>query len=244
MNLFRKYRTIELTVSEMNERTLGAPDPSGGRPIMLQVQARPFRLLPKDIIIAAQGCLENGELTLFGEYISNAFYIYRATVCTQWDAPVTFNDGAYEWPQLVKPRWTDARDVIALGKMIYSEPGGVVIQSREGDVIQETQINPVTNEHFERKREIISLRDEPEKIIKYSVREKDIGYVFSQSWQNFTLRYIMHNLRYARDNKAQQIDVYKLVLDNARQIGNIPIGVIASQPQNTLLNGYMFWEQS
>lgn len=150
----------------------------------------PFLYLPKKIVIQARNNL-GSDIEKVLRYIENAFYIYRASVCTSFFAPHYVQKDVYEWPNPVKFSWTDINTVILIGESVYGiipiKKTAIVVGKKVQTRIEEILVIPeedkLTRKTYHRKFQ--QGKDDFDQRMKYKIYEfSKLGFLFSDHWQN------------------------------------------------------------
>ena len=148
-------------------------------------------------------------------YIKNAFYVFRRTVNRYLLAPHYAVDGAYEWPVPSKFSWGDLKIVNAVGEFLEGEiprkNDNVKVEVREGEWVNQKEVDPLTGFMKESSREFVSGKDDFEEVFKYRIEDiSRVGYVFSNDWQNSSLRkYVCPLSRFITNHSRGEISEQK-----------------------------------
>lgn len=190
-----KVRTA-YTMHELWDLACGAPDMSGGRPILLHYKEAKIRYAPTSVMRTAVNLLNQYDKSpdAVADYLVNAFYLFRACVIGQdsiLGTPHIFVDGAYEWPRPAEFGWEDVDKVVAMGRYIHGQFSGVQVISPEEGIVTEISVGDEgvwekeTRGITERERSVDSMG----KTVNFYVPSlQGVGFVVdSMQWQNTIL---------------------------------------------------------
>jgi hypothetical protein len=204
--LFRKKEPkvkgpFELSVDELCEKALAPPGSEGGRKVLLAVDQDKFRFIPKCMHETAKRYLdETGDVEKVLRYIVNGFYIYRATVCSNWQAVFYKVEDAYEWPAPAKFSWSSIDAVILGGEYVHGpipDDGKARITVEENGKIKETTIELKEEGAVKQTtiRDIIPGKDNLKSTLKYKIDDlSKVGFEQMQNWQTKCLRNFVHTM--------------------------------------------------
>jgi hypothetical protein len=204
-------KPLELTVNELWDKALGPTKKEGGRPVNLVAENHPVRCIPLSVISTAKAYLAGtNDVTKATAYIINSFFIYRACVCENMFAPLVQSNGIYEWPIPATFTWEDMDAVMYGGELIggpiIDESSKVIISYKKGKKVEETTLD-LGGEELEqhtRVRDLIPGQEDLPNLFRFSIPDlSKVGFIFSQSWQQSSLRYQISPLRRLYEDRVK-----------------------------------------
>lgn len=198
LSILKKSKPLELSIEELCEKAFGKLS-DGSRQSNLVFKLEPYRYIPGSVVETAQKYLDmTDDVKKVLRYITNAFYIYRASADKCGVAPHYKINGAYEWPPLSIFPWDFIDAVIHIGEVIERKlPKNNLAVVRRYNKGVRTKLELAKNSE-RRHTQIINAKtkireDGLHRPLKYQIENlKNIGFISQQDWHNSSLKFYMN----------------------------------------------------